>query len=430
DFDEPYATWKSALFQRLGELVQHQPSRTSAPTPGSTQPQLAASNAEAAPEPEDDRAPVASRERPFLARVVEKRALTATVSSKQTMHFAFDIENSGIAYEAGDACGIVPQNDPALVQELLYSLHFSGQIPVQLAKSQTTLYDALLNHLQITRLNRKMIEAYATIGQCQGLFQLLQPGHESYLEKYTYDRGLIDLIHDYPQVLHDPADLVAMLPRLAPRLYSISSSPLAHRGQIHTTVAVVRYQAHERQRGGVCSTLLADRRNTGDHLPLFIQPNRRFRLPREADAPVIMIGPGTGIAPFRAFLHERRALGSTGQNWLFFGERSAATDFLYREELEAMLRDQHLTRLDLAFSRDQQHKVYVQDRMMEQATALWSWLQNGASLYVCGDAARMAKDVDTALHTIAQQQGGLSDDGAREYVGRLREQSRYHRDVY
>jgi sulfite reductase (NADPH) flavoprotein alpha-component len=344
---------------------------------------------------------------------------------------AFSIDDSALKYEAGDACGIIPQNNMNLVEEILHTLNFSPQVPVQLPHAgATTLVDALLNHLQITRLTRKMIEAYATIGQCHSLSRLLIPEQQSHLEKYTYDRGLIDLLHDYPGVLLDPADFVAMLPKLAPRLYSISSSPLAHAGEIHTTVAVVRYRSHNRERGGVCSTLLADRIPTGERLPIYIQPNKKFRLPQQADAAIIMIGPGTGIAPFRSFLHQRRALGSTGRNWLFFGERSASTDFLYRDELESMQFDKHLTRLDLAFSRDQEHKVYVQDKMLEQAPLFWSWLQDGASIYVCGDAARMAKDVDNTIHTIAEEQGNLDKEAASEYVLQLKDQHRYHRDIY
>lgn len=221
-----------------------------------------------------------------------------------------------------------------------------------------------------------------------------------------------------------------MLPKLSPRLYSISSSPLAHAGQIHTTVAVVRFNAHNRERGGVCSTLFADRASLSDRLPLYIQPNKRFRLPANPDAPMIMIGPGTGVAPFRAFLHERRAIGASGRNWLFFGERSAETDYLYRDELESMRSDGHLTRLDTAFSRDQQDKVYVQDRMMEQASLFWSWLQDGASVYVCGDASRMAKDVHAALQGIVEKQGCMTAPEVEEYVQALKEEHRYHRDVY
>jgi sulfite reductase (NADPH) flavoprotein alpha-component len=221
-----------------------------------------------------------------------------------------------------------------------------------------------------------------------------------------------------------------MLPSLAPRLYSISSSPKAHPGEVHTTIAVVRYRSHDRERGGVASTLLAERVTVGGRQPIYIQPNKRFRLPADPSTPVIMIGPGTGIAPFRAFLHERRTLGATGRNWLFFGERSAATDFLYREELESMCADGHLTRLDLAFSRDQERKIYVQDRMLEQADEFYRWLEAGASVYVCGDASRMAKDVDATLHRIVQQQSGASAEAALEYVQQLKDGHRYHRDVY
>jgi sulfite reductase (NADPH) flavoprotein alpha-component len=221
-----------------------------------------------------------------------------------------------------------------------------------------------------------------------------------------------------------------MLPRLTPRLYSISSSPAAHTGEIHATVAVVRYHSHNRERGGVCSTLFADRASVSDRLPIYIQPNKQFRLPKDSTAPIIMIGPGTGVAPFRGFLHERRAIGARGRNWLFFGERSASTDFLYRDELEAMQADGHLTRLDTAFSRDQEQKIYVQDRMLEQASAFWNWLQDGASVYVCGDASRMAKDVHAAIQTIAAKQGGMSPERTEEYMDSLKEQHRYHRDVY
>jgi sulfite reductase (NADPH) flavoprotein alpha-component len=262
------------------------------------------------------------------------------------------------------------------------------------------------------------------------LLELLQPEHQAAFDAYIYDRALIDLLIEYPGVIDDPAELIALLPKLSPRLYSISSSPAAHSGQIHTTVAVVRFTAHNRDRGGVCSTLFADRTSITDKLPIYIQPNKRFKLPLNPDAPMIMIGPGTGIAPFRGFLHERRALGHKGKNWLFFGERSEATDYLYREELESMHADGHLTRLDTAFSRDNDRKVYVQDRMMEQAPLVWRWLEDGASIYVCGDASRMAKDVNAAIYRIVQEQSGMSETATDEYVGTLKDTHRYHRDVY
>jgi sulfite reductase (NADPH) flavoprotein alpha-component len=221
-----------------------------------------------------------------------------------------------------------------------------------------------------------------------------------------------------------------MLPRLAPRLYSISSSPKAHAGEVHATVAVVRYKSHNRERGGVCSTQFADRLPEGGTMPVYIQPNKRFRLPADAAAPIVMIGPGTGIAPFRGFLHERAATGATGKNWLFFGAQSVKTDYLYECELAELQKKGVLTRLDTAFSRDQEHKIYVQDRMMEQGAELFAWLEQGATVYVCGDASRMAKDVDAALHKVIEMHGARDAEGAKEYVADLHDAKRYLKDVY
>lgn len=420
DLDESFARWKSKVVAGLHAIasgtalrhtVKHAPASSAAGRALSTNGH--------------------TRENPFHAPLIEKKALTQDVSSKLTLHLSFSTADSALRYEAGDACGVIPQNDPRLVQQICDALKFSGSERVELPKvGVVTLFEALLHSLQITRLNRKIVQAYAAKGDCQRLLDLLVREQQSHFDKYIHDRGLIDLVTEYPGVINDAAELAAMLPRLTPRLYSISSSPLAHAGEIHATVAVVRYRAHNIERGGVCSTLFADRTSVGDSLPIYIQPNKKFRLPQAADAPIIMIGPGTGIAPFRAFLHERRALGCTGRNWLFFGERSAATDFLYRDELQAMAADKHLTRLDTAFSRDQERKIYVQDRMLEQARAFWDWLQDGASIYVCGDASRMAKDVDAALHTIVERQGNLGQEAAREYVQQLKDEHRYHRDVY
>jgi len=426
DLDEPFAHWKVSLLNAVTEIASKPSSRTKATGVSSASPAASASAKKTASH---------TRDNPYFAPIVEKRPLTHAVSSKLTLHMAVSIAGSEVSYEAGDACGVIPQNDPHLVDELLHKLKFSADFPVELPKAGgVSLRTALLDHLQVTRLNRRMIEAYAAIGQttghCGNLINLLQPEQQSHLDTYCYDRGLIDLLYEYPEVIHDPADLVAMLPKLTPRLYSISSSPAAHAGEIHTTVAVVRYKSHNRERGGVCSTMFADRTSDQSRLPIYIQPNKKFRLPQDTTKPVIMIGPGTGIAPFRAFLHERRAVAATGKNWLFFGDRSAKTDFLYRDELESMQKDKFLTRLDLAFSRDQEHKVYVQDRMLEQAPMFWSWLQDGASVYVCGDASRMAKDVDATLHTIAERQGGMPAEAAADFVQNLKDQNRYHRDVY
>ncbi len=432
---EPFQQWKAALLPRLDEIAAARAAGTRAPGSNldASKPKREAVSGPAikADSPADSSAvPNPSRENPALAPLVDKRNLAHGDSSKETLHLAFSIEGTGISYEAGDACGVVPHNDLNLVAEILQTLQFNGNEKVQCGKdSSMTLHKALSHHLQITRLVRKTVSEYAALGKCAKLLDLLSPDHRAQLDAYIFDRGFIDLLTEFPGVVVDPAELVAMLPKLTPRLYSISSSPLAHSGQVHTTVAVVRYSSHNRDRGGVCSTLFADRAAISDRLPIYIQPNRKFRLP-QPDVPIIMIGPGTGIAPFRAFLHERRVLGARGRNWLFFGERNAKTDFLYREELEAMRADGHLTRLDTAFSRDQQDKVYVQDRMMEQAPSLWSWLQDGASVYVCGDASRMAKDVHAALHRIVEKQGGMTALAAEEYVYALKEDHRYHRDVY
>ncbi len=427
DVEQLFVEWQGALLPRLAEESLFQTSKKNLPAAlnnlqvdesSSTPKHLATANS-------------FTRESPLLAPLVEKRSLTLETSTKSTLHLAFSIEGTGVSYEAGDACGVIPCNDPNLVAEILQKLHFNGNERVLCESlSTTTLHHALSHHLQITRLNRKIVQSYAKRGKCAPLLDLLQPEHQAALEKYIYGRGLIDLLLEYPGVIDDPVELVAMLPKLTPRLYSISSSPAAHAGQIHTTVAVVRFTSHNRHRGGVCSTLFADRAAVSDRVPIYIQPNRKFRLPSNPDTPIIMVGPGTGIAPFRGFLHERRALGQKGRNWLFFGERSAATDYLYREELEEMHADGHLTRLDTAFSRDRESKVYVQDRMLEHSAQLWSWLEDGACVYVCGDASRMAKDVHSTLRSIIEKHGPLPPAAAEEYIGSLKENHRYHRDVY
>jgi sulfite reductase (NADPH) flavoprotein alpha-component len=430
DVDEPFAQWKAAIMARFNE-DSHPPTRKkpTAPAQSNSSAPSAEIVPDAKPHKPDDKA--FTRDHPLLAPVIDKRSLTDETSTKTTLHVAFSIEGTGLRYEVGDACGVIPTNDLNLVAEIMQKLRFHGNEQVPSVKTgTTTLYHALAHERQVTRLNRKIVQAYASRGNCEPLFDLLQPEHQAALDAYVYDRALIDLLIEYPSVIEDPAELVALLPKLTPRLYSISSSPAAHGAQIHTTVGVVRFTSHNRERGGVCSTLFADRAAISDRLPIYIQPNKKFKLPAAPDAPMIMIGPGTGIAPFRGFLHERRALGHKGRNWLFFGERNSATDYLYRDELESMRKDGHLTRFDTAFSRDNGRKLYVQDRMLEQAGSFWAWLQEGASVYVCGDASRMAKDVHGTLCRIVQEHGVMSAQGAEEYVALLKETHRYHRDVY
>ena len=414
DVDEPFATWLNDLDSSLSR-AETQP------------PRLAPVHASKPAEP----APLFNRDHPFHAPLLERRILTSPGSSKRTIHVAFSLEDSGLTYEAGDACGVLARNCPALVQEVLAQLPFGASDRITVPKAgELSIDEALTHHLQVTRVTRKMVQAFAETTGSHVLKSLLPAEQGAHLETYLHGRGLIDLLHDFPGVITTPAELVAMLPQLAPRLYSISSSPIAHAGQVHCTVGVVRYRSHNRERGGVVSTMLDERVEVGGLHPIYIQPNKKFRLPQSGNVPVIMIGPGTGIAPFRGFLHHRQALGHSGRNWLFFGDRSASTDFLYEDELLPMCASGHLTRLDTAFSRDQEHKLYVQDRMREQGAELWRWLNDGAQIFVCGDASRMAKDVDAALHSVIETHGGLDQEAAREYVSQLHDDRRYHRDVY
>ena len=429
DVEQPFAEWKATVSAQLNRTEPHlQSTEATIALPSTAAEQSKNSGAGRHSGTLETRF---SRENPLKARLLERRRLTAEASTKATLHLAFSTEDGQLKYEPGDAFGVVPTNDPNLVAEILQLLRFNGNEAVpQAGAGRTTLHHALLHNVQITRLSRKILQEYAKRGNCLPLLDLLRPDKQAELERYVSQRGLVDLLTEFTGVVDDPIDLILMLPRLTPRLYSISSSPAAHEGQLHATVAVVRYFSNHRERGGVCSTLLSDRTLPADRVPIYIQPNKRFRLPSDPDSPMIMIGPGTGIAPFRGFLHERRALGHKGRNWLFFGERSSSSDFLYREELEGMLTHGHLTRLDTAFSRDQANKVYVQDRMMEQSRLFWQWLQEGASIYICGDASRMAKDVHAMILKIVAQEGGLPVEAAEEYLAHLKEKHRYHRDVY
>lgn len=412
DVDAPFAAWKDGCLEQIEQKNVAVPTVAAVALAPVSKPSLY------------------SRESPFQAEILERRALTSNVSTKLTMHLALQMDES-LPYEAGDACAVIAQNNPALVDEILSLLPFDGALLIDLPKIGTcTVRQALLEHYQHTRASKKMVQSFAQKTQHKNLTTLLQPEESGHLDKYLYDRSLIDLLTEYPGAIETPQELFAMLPRLAPRLYSISSSPAAHGHQLHCTIAVVKYRSHNRERGGVASTMLSDRLQVGSSVPIYIQPNRKFRLPVESSTPIIMIGPGTGIAPFRSFLHERQALGQNGRNWLFFGERSEQTDFLYCNELREMRDSGHLTRLDTAFSRDQSHKIYVQDRVVEHGAQFWSWLQDDARIYVCGDATYMAKDVDAALHMVVEKHGGMNAEDAQEYVAKLHEEGRYHRDVY
>jgi sulfite reductase (NADPH) flavoprotein alpha-component len=344
-------------------------------------------------------------------------------------HYELSLEGSGLSYEAGDALGVVPVNCPEAVSELLSALGCTGEEPVSVNETAFSLREALTRHLEITKPSQELLVGIAHRATGSELGLLLKPERAADLKQWLWGRSIVDLL----LLLREPfsaVEFVKLLRKLAPRLYSISSSPKAHPGEVHLTVSALRYETHGRTRKGVASTFLADRVGGDDRVKVFVQPSRGFKPPTDSGASAIMVGPGTGIAPFRAFLEERQAQGARGKNWLFFGDQKRATDFLYEEQLIAWRKGGHLNRLDLAFSRDQQEKLYVQHRMLECAPELWSWLQDGAYFYVCGDASRMAKDVDAALHAVAQRGGGLTSEAAARFVKTLRDEKRYQRDVY
>ncbi|MFJ6055298.1 molybdopterin-dependent oxidoreductase [Burkholderia vietnamiensis] len=370
-----------------------------------------------------------SKAHPAPSKLVANLRLNRPGAAKDTRYVSLSTEGANLEYEAGDALGVWPTNCPELVDELLAVTALKADTPVSVAGvGDVRLADALARHFDITRPHPDTLAFIASRSANGALKALLGDDRKADLKQWLWGQQLADVLHEFPVELSG-MELVGMLKRLQPRLYSIASSPSAHRGEIHLTVSAVRYHNGRRARKGVASTFLADRADDG-RVPVFVQKSAHFRPPVNGDVPVVMVGPGTGVAPFRGFLHERQARGARGRNWLFFGEQHAQTDFYYGDELSAMRDSGFLTRLDLAFSRDQADKIYVQDRMREHGAELYSWLEDGAHFYVCGDAARMAKDVDTALKAVVAEHGGMSDEAANDYVARLAKARRYVRDVY
>ena len=374
DYEVPSVEWFNGLIKSLEGAT---PSARSSPNVVASVPAV-------------ESAPSFGKSNPFSAVLKTNRVLNAPGSAKETRHLEIVLEGSGLEYEVGDALGVVPTNCPDFIREILDAAGLDGEEAVKAPEGEE------------------------------------MPLRIALLRKFDLKCFLADL----PPKAASAAEFAAPLRKLQPRLYSISSSPKAHPGEVHLTVAVVRYELNGRARKGVCSTFFADRSAADTKVPVFVHRSPSFKLPTDGSKPIIMVGPGTGVAPFRAFLEERRAIAATGRNWLFFGDQKAVCDFLYREELEAMKQDGLLTRLDTAFSRDQSQKIYVQDRMMENAGEIWSWLQEGGYFYVCGDAQRMAKDVDGALHKVAETAGQLSTEQAVDYVKQLKSEKRYLRDVY
>ena len=373
-----------------------------------------------------------SRKNPFPAMLRTNRKLTGTNSAKDTRHYEVSIANSGLIYEVGDSLGVFPHNDPALVSEILTRLAFSGEeIVPDPSGAMISIYDALSRHYIITEPSKQLLTAIAEKDTSAAhLATFIAPEAKEHLEKYLYGREVIDPLLEHPTVHFTPEEFVKLLRKLQPRLYSIASSPRVHPEEIHLTVATVQYESLGRKRSGVCSTFLAERVTEEIPVSVFIHSAKHFRLPEDHSRSIIMVGPGTGIAPFRAFLYDRKATGATGKHWLFFGDQHSETDFLYREELETFHKEGTLHRLETAFSRDQAEKVYVQHRMLEQAKELYNWLEEGAYFYVCGDASRMAKDVEAALHHVVATEGGHTAEAAAAYIDAMKKEKRYRKDVY
>ena len=371
------------------------------------------------------------KKNPFPAELLDSVMLNGERSIKETLHLEFSLAGSGMSYEPGDSLAVIPVNAPDTVQVVLDAAKLTGNEEIETKTSgRKRLADALREDFDITALSRNVLGKLAEVTDSAPLKAILADDAKELLKEFVAGREIVDAIQEFAPSGLSADVLAGLFRKLPPRLYSIASSPLAHPDEVHLTVAAVRYQTHGRRRKGVCSTYLADLVKPGDKVPLFVQPNKAFRLPADGSLPVIMVGPGTGIAPFRAFVEHRAALGNTGRNWLFMGDQHYLYDFLYQLEWQEHLKSGALARLDVAFSRDQPEKVYVQHRMQERAGELFSWLEEGAHLYVCGDARRMAADVHETLVTIVQNQGGKSRDAAEAYVEDLKKTKRYQRDVY
>lgn len=373
-----------------------------------------------------------SRSNPFQAEILENLNLNGRGSDRETRHIEISLEGSNLQYEPGDSLGVYPENHPQLVDDLIAAMGWNADEVVVINKQgeARALRDALLRHYEITVLTKPLIEQVVKMSGNGGLRTLLEPGHEQELRTYIEERDLLDLVQDYGLQQVAASDFVSILRKIPARLYSIASSSKAFPDEVHVTVRTVRYEAHGRRRYGVCSVQLAERLKAGDTLPVYIQHNPNFKLPENPDTPIIMIGPGTGVAPFRAFLGEREETGAEGKSWLFYGDQHFSTDFLYQIEWQRWLKDGVLTRMDVAFSRDTDKKVYVQHRMLEKSKDLYQWLQEGACVYVCGDEKKMAHDVHSALGSILEQEGRMSPEEAAEYLTLMQQQKRYQRDVY
>ncbi|GAA3911908.1 NADPH-dependent assimilatory sulfite reductase flavoprotein subunit [Gibbsiella dentisursi] len=368
-----------------------------------------------------------SKEQPLTATLSVNQKITGRGSDKDVRHIEIDLGDAGLRYQPGDALGVWFENDPALVDELVQLLWLKGDEPVAVEGKTLPLAQALRSHFELTQNTTPIVEKYTALARDEKLIELL--ADKAKLQHYARNTPIVDMVRQAPVDL-SAEQLVGLLRPLTPRLYSIASSQAENEDEVHITVGVVRYEIDGRPRAGGASSFLADRLEEDGEVRVFIEHNENFRLPANPDTPVIMIGPGTGIAPFRAFMQQREADGATGKNWLFFGNPHFTEDFLYQVEWQRYVTDGLLSRIDLAWSRDQQHKVYVQDKLREQGAEVWRWIQEGAHIYVCGDANRMAKDVENTLLELVAEHGGMDTEQADEFLSELRLERRYQRDVY
>lgn len=417
DYDDSVAEWFEGV---IGALNAHL-----------NAPAIAAKAVQAA-EDAESKEPLYTRNNPFRAEVLENLNLNGRGSDRETRHLELSLEGSNIQFEPGDALGVYPENHPELVDAIIQSMGWNPNesVPFNKKGDVGTIREALLRHYEITVLSKPLLEQAAKLSRSNKLSELLKPEHASELKEYIQGRDLLDLVQDFSPWEGSASSFVTILRKLPARLYSIASSYKANPDEVHLTVRAVRYEAHGRERYGVCSVHCAERVQPGDTLPIYIQHNPNFKLPANPDAPIIMIGPGTGVAPFRSFLEERGELGAEGKSWLFYGDRHFVTDFLYQTDWQRMLKDGLLSKLDVAFSRDTEEKVYVQHRILENSREVYEWLQEGAHIYICGDEKHMAHDVHSALITVIQHEGGLSPEEAAAYLDQLQQDQRYQRDVY
>lgn len=413
DFDEAADQWIASLLNKLTakrpeERIHQAPTGVASATQG--QPTIY------------------DRKNPFTAQLLDRVTLNGRGSGKSVHHVELSLENSGLRYSPGDSLGIYVQNNPVLVEQVLEQTGFDSGATVTLKDESISLHQALQHHLELTRLTPPTMQRWAKLSQSTELNALVENKRE--LIQWLHGRDLLDLLQSYPISGLDSQTLVDQLRRLPPRLYSIASSQAAVDDEVHLTVAAVRYEQRGRAREGVGSTWLADRLVLDETAPVFIDPNKNFHLPEKGETPIVMIGPGTGVAPFRAFMQEREALEQSGKNWLFFGDRHFRTDFLYQREWLQWRKQGLLNRLDVAFSRDGPEKVYVQHRIRQAGSELWRWLEDGAHVYVCGDANAMAPDVHEALIDVIASQGLKSRENAEQYLRAMTRDKRYQRDVY